>query len=84
MVKDQYISVFFLLKASLTGTGQLELSLAIFLEKIYGDKENNIVMDSHNMEEGWKDQMYKVNPNSEYDWDRVSDEMRDIENEYHI
>ena len=48
-----------------------------------GDKENIIVMDSDNMEEGWKDQIEKVNPNSEYDWDRVSDDMRDIENEYH-
>ena len=48
-----------------------------------GDKENIIVMDSDNMEEGWKDQIEKVNPNSGYDWDRVSDDMRDIENEYH-
>ena len=66
-----------------TPRSRIDFEPEIFLEKIYGDKENIIVMDSDNMEEGWKDQIDKVNPNSEYDWDRVSDDMRDIENEYH-
>ena len=56
----------------------------MFLNQIYGEKDNVVVMDSNDMPEGWKDKIEKVNPNSEYAWDRVSAELRDIENEYHI
>ena len=56
---------------------RIDFEPEIFLEKIYGDKENVIVMDSDNLREDWKSRIEKVNPNSEYDWDKVNDEMRD-------
>ena len=55
----------------------------MFLDKIYSDKHNVVVMDSNELEEGWKDAIDRVNPNSEYHWEKVTNELIDIENEFH-
>ena len=40
-------------------------------------------MDSNELEEGWKDAIDRVNPNSEYHWEKVTNELIEIENEFH-
>ena len=55
----------------------------MFLDKIYSDKHNVVVMDSNELEEGWKDAIDRVNPNSEYHWEKVTNELIEIENEFH-
>ena len=55
-----------------------------FLDNIYGEKHNMIVMDSNELKDGWKEAINKENPNSEYNWEKVTDELLDIENEFHM
>ena len=52
----------------------------VFLERIYG--ENNIIVcDSNQLKEDWRKR--KNNPNSEYNWSKLTDEMRNIDEEFH-
>lgn len=54
-----------------------------FLNGIYGERNNIIVCDSNNLDSSWRDGINRTRSNSEYDWDKMDDNMRNIENEYH-
>ena len=54
-----------------------------FLDIIYGDKNNIVVCDSDDLHDGWRDEINKVNSNSDYDWSKLNDDMRNLEEEYH-
>ena len=53
----------------------------IFLERIYG--ENNIIVcDSNQLKEDWRERINNPNTNSEYNWSKLTDDMRNIEEEF--
>ena len=54
-----------------------------FLDRIYGDRNDVIVCDSDKLDVDWRVNIDKVNANSEHDWSKLTDEMRNIEEEYH-
>ena len=54
-----------------------------FLGRIYGEGNKVIVCDSNNLEDGWRDKINKRNGESDYDWDKLDDEMLSFE-ETHV
>ena len=34
-------------------------------------------------DDGWRDEINKVNSNSDYDWSKLNDDIRNLEEEYH-
>ena len=50
-----------------------------FLKKIYGPNHKVEVMDSNKFPENWKEMIDKPNPNSNYKWNNLNDEVRAFE-----
>ena len=54
-----------------------------FIQNIYGDKEDLIVLDSNELDENWRSEINLTNENSEFEWSKVTDRLTDIEETYH-
>ena len=54
-----------------------------FFQRVYGDANDIVVLDSNNLKEDWRNDIDRENEDSEYNWDRMSDRLRDIEKEFH-
>ena len=52
-----------------------------FLERIYGENNKVVVLDSNKLSPNWEDQINRNNKQSKYVWDKLSDEMRAHEGE---
>ena len=54
-----------------------------FLNKIYGEKDGTIVLDSNKLGENWRDEIDKTNTNSNFNWTNMNENLRRIEEEFH-
>ena len=45
-----------------------------FLSRVFNDESHTICMDSNDLDEGWRHKLEKDNPESEYSWEKFSDE----------
>ena len=52
-----------------------------FLKRIYGDDHKIEVLDSNKLPDDWQEVINKSNPNSEYRWDRLNENMRNYEDD---
>ena len=50
-----------------------------FLNRIYGENQKVVVLDSNKLSPNWQEKITKPNANSKYVWDKLSDEMRSHE-----
>ena len=66
-----------------TPKSRLHFDPNIFLENIYENKNTVTVMDSDELDGDWNSKIARKNTNSEYSWDRLTNDIRDIENLYH-
>ena len=53
-----------------------------FLDRVYGKENNVIVCDSNLLEEGWREEIENNNLNSNCDWTKMDDNMRNMD-EFH-
>ena len=54
-----------------------------FLERIYGNEVEVIVLDSNELGDKWREDISKVNNKSGFDWTKINDNIRNIEEEIH-
>ena len=55
-----------------------------FFSEIYGSKHGIIVGDSDELGSNWRSEIEKTNPNSEYSWQNMNDEIINMENDGEI
>ena len=54
-----------------------------FIERIYGIEDDLIVLDSNMLGDKWREEISKVNNKSAFDWTKLNDNIRNIEEEFH-
>ena len=54
-----------------------------FLERIHDENNDMIVCDSNDLEFNWRDQIENSKESSEFSWDRMNEDMLNIEKEFH-
>ena len=54
-----------------------------YLEGIYGNEEDIIVLDSNELGDGWRQEISENYSESEFDWSKITNNLRNIEEEYH-
>ena len=54
-----------------------------FLDRIYGNEDEVIVLDSNELGDKWREDISKVNNKSGFDWTKINDNIRNIEEEFH-
>ena len=52
-----------------------------FFEKVYGEKHDVVVLDSNSMSDGWREALTENNPDSEFEWEKVTSEIIAINEE---
>ena len=52
-----------------------------FLKRIYGENQKVVILDSNQLSPDWEEKVNRTNANSNYVWDKLSDEMRAHEGE---
>ena len=52
-----------------------------FLKRVFPGKSNVEIMDSNKLPDGWQEMINKANPHSQYNWEKLDDDMRQYEDE---
>ena len=55
-----------------------------FLEKVFGNDDEFIVLDSNNLDASWRKDIEDVNEGTEFHWEKFDESVRNIETQFHL